>query len=255
MKKLMFIRSILVMDQDVPTRVIFCDRTEFYLENRNDGDVNIHRSPVFDLLNTCVVFGFLDKICDMVRLHHFYSRAKWKEMVWKRGWELEDIHWELENRLHRSLGLMKNISVDCRYLTWWRISDKYPTLIKKCETLVKIVSHSSILRSDDLRLKNQTNVAKMCDLCNLFENEDARHMILHCTYFERERNEMFNEIDKLDANVNQAMRDSTTDILYTLLARPLVGLDHINMEKVWLVSLEYIYSMYQANAMRKRGIG
>ena len=254
-KKMMFVRSILAMDQDDLARTIFCERAEYYFENVDFGRDNRFRNSVFDLLNVCEIFGLLDKVKRMVRQNHVYSKGTWRDIVWRKGWDLEDIHWEIEKRLHKSLEILKHVCADCRYLTWWKLSDAYPALIKKCETLSKIVSHTSMLLCDDFKLKNQTPIAKMCELCDLYEIEDARHLVLHCSFFNRKRNEMMNEISKLGDTVNAAIRNADCDILYILLGRPLAELNPRDMERVWLVSLEYISSMYLENVMRKRGIG
>ena len=39
-----------------------------------------------------------------------------------------------------------------RYSTWWAISDKFPSMMRLCENLVKIASKCSKLKADDYRL-------------------------------------------------------------------------------------------------------
>ena len=85
----------------------------------------------------------------------------------------------IESQLHRSLDLLSNTYPSSIYLVWWSISDMYPMLMKKFEILSKIVCHFSLLHVDDFSLKDQLNKFKMCELCDNFEIEDARHIVLH----------------------------------------------------------------------------
>ena len=78
-KKLMFILTIMKMDDgDLPKR-IFCERAKFYFLNMHIGAENNYQSAVFDLLNVCLVFGLLEKVKDMVLNHHIYGKNVWKE--------------------------------------------------------------------------------------------------------------------------------------------------------------------------------
>ena len=85
--------------------------------------------------------------------------------------------------MHRSLDLLKGVNPINRYFAWWLMSDKYPRLMRDCEILAKIISHATILKADDFKYKNVAGTARMCDLCNEFEIEDARHLILKCPFF------------------------------------------------------------------------
>ena len=55
-------------------------------------DINVARSAVFDLLNTSTVFNMQNEIRNMVERHQFYPKSIWKNMVWKKGWELEYVY-------------------------------------------------------------------------------------------------------------------------------------------------------------------
>ena len=96
LKKLMFILTIMKMDDgDLPKR-IFCERAKFYFLNMHIGAENNYQSAVFDLLNVSLVFGLLEKVKDMVLNRHIYGKNVWKEWVWKKGWSLEDLYWKIE---------------------------------------------------------------------------------------------------------------------------------------------------------------
>ena len=214
-KKIMFVRSVMVMMDDALPKILFCQRAQVYFLNQEYAKVNPHRSNVFDLLNVCDIFGFLDDIKRMIEKNHFYPKTMWKEKTWKRAWELEDVYWRIERLLHRNLDLLVNVSNETKYLRWWKLSDKFPEHVKKCETLSKMLCHSSNLRNDDCKLKGETRTHKLCTLCDNYAVEDVRHIVLQCPYFDVERNSMFEDIYNLGTQVSNALRDSPRDMLYT----------------------------------------
>ena len=59
----------------------------------------------------------------------------------------------------------------------------------------------------------------MCDMCNDYEIENARHYILQCPYFHEERDKMLGEIDQVIANIDVPLFQNDTDMLFTLLGR------------------------------------
>ena len=95
----------------------------------------------------------------------------------------------------------------------------------------------------------------MCDLCNDFEIENARHFILKCPYFACERNTMLREIDQIEDGSGTVLFDNNVDMLYTILGRPNERLNGVQMEKIWLIILKYVPAMYRTNLRSKRGIG
>ena len=253
-RKLMFIRTIMVMNEENLSKKIFCDRATIYFSNYADGAANISRSSVFDLLNVCSVFGLTDEVKNMIENHHFYPKSVWKNIVWKRAWALEDMYWRIERHMHRSLDLLSGVSPITRYLPWWSISDKYPKYMKDCEIITKIISHASMLRDDDFKYKNQLGTARMCNLCDMFEIEDARHFILRCPYFAHSRNTKLREIDSL-TDRTQPFFDDNVDMLHRLLGRPHGNVSEIQAETILLIILRTVSTMYKENMKQKKGIG
>ena len=180
----------------------------------------------------------------MVERNLMYSKSTWKKMVWSKGWRLEDIYWSIERQLRQSLDLLSNVNVGVRYITWWKIADKFPELKKKCEIMSKILCHSSILKSDDLRLKSLTRMHRLFNFCDVHAVEDARHFILHCTFFQSDRDKMLNEISNIHESVERAMRESRVEILYIVLGHPIENLsDRISIKCT------------QKNSKEKLGVG
>ena len=254
-KKILFLRTILVMEDDAVQKIVFCERARFYFLHEQIGIDNLYRSPVFDILNVCSLFGLTNEVKNMVERQHYFSKEIWRDMVWKRGWTLEDTYWNIEFRLHKSLDLLKGVCKECRYLSWWKISDEHPELMRKCEILARIVCHATILKGDDIRLKRQYGVDKMCNLCDMYEQEDAKHLVLNCPYYHIERNMMLHEIDEIDDGSGQLLAYANNNMLFSLLGGSIVGLSESQNEKIWLISLRYISAMYTKNMNVKKGVG
>ena len=78
-KKLLFIRTILVMNDDELPKLIFCERAKVYFLNLHEGHRNRCNSSVFDLLNVSDIFGLLEIVRIMLERQHFYSKSGWRE--------------------------------------------------------------------------------------------------------------------------------------------------------------------------------
>ena len=113
-------------------------------------------------------------------LDRSYPKAVWKKTVWDRGWSLEDTHWSLEARLYKELDILVRVCSGPRFLTWWYISNKFPEMINTCENLAKMISHASLLKCDDVRLKSLPRCNRIRSLCELFCIEDPYHIVLQC---------------------------------------------------------------------------
>ena len=177
-KKLLFIRTLLVMKDEELPRVIFCQRAILYFHAIDVCRENRDNSAVFDLLNVSHTFGILDDVRNMIVDGYLYTKVAWKEKIWKKGWELEDTYWRVQCLMHRSMDLLSSICPSSRYLVWWSVSDKYPQYVKKCELMCKLICHASALHADDVKLKSQLRTFKMCEFCDMYEIEDVRHFLL-----------------------------------------------------------------------------
>ena len=69
-KKLLFIRAILKMNDDTSIKKIFIARYELYINDRQECSKNKYLSPVYDILNIANMFGILDCIGDIIHKHY-----------------------------------------------------------------------------------------------------------------------------------------------------------------------------------------
>ena len=114
----------------------------------------MHGSNTYDLLNSVNKFGVHEYVKSMIYRGHIWNRAHWRETIWKRAWELEDVFWCLKSRCHKRLIVLVNVCNSTRYVIWWQLVDKYFWLMRDCEIMIKILCHSSLLKTDDVRLKS-----------------------------------------------------------------------------------------------------
>ena len=252
-KKMLFIRSILTMEEGSVAKTIFSERVK-QLNQAGTPLKDEEYSIVSNLMNVVSVFNLSREVLNMIERGHVYEKATWKKIIWDRAWSLEDTFWRVECNLQRNLDLISVINPSPRYLTWWALSDRYPSLIYFCETLGRLVCHASLLRMDDIRLKGLPAFARACPLCDLSAPDDARHLILQCTSSEDSRNLMFAEITaRMEAgNPHFSL---TGDILSILLGKQCEGYSFEQMECLWVISGKYIHEMYRENLRQKEGIG
>ena len=116
------------------------------------------------------------------------------DKVWTRAWELEDVFWQIQFRVCRNLDIISKTSNNCKYLTWWYLSDEYPSMMKICETLARLVCHNSFLKTDDVRLKKLNRSDRVCYFCDLYEEDNVRHLVMQCPTFRRAAEDQISEI-------------------------------------------------------------
>ena len=148
---------------------------------------------------------------------------------------------------------MLNITGGPEYMIWWRTSDGDHELMKACECLMKLITHSSLLKTDDVRPKGQTFAARFCDRCQLASMDDVRHLVLQCLFMQDARNAMFRELSEVDNGRGQVICASPGDTLYLLLGKIADGFSVEEMVPFWTVAARHIATMYYEKI--REGIG
>ena len=254
-KKLLFIRTILVLDETSIYREAFQKRAVQFMENRKECLQNKYDSPVFDLLKVAMIFGVFDDVMRMMAGTIVYEKSAWKRKVWQLAWELDDVDWRHRITFFKSTNLLKGVMNNVNYFTWWKLADERPQLMRQCEDLSKLVCNSSRLKSTDPRFKAVSPVNRMCTLCDAYAIEDVQHVVLHCTFFDSTRLEMNEKISDLSDNAGNIILGNARNILHTLLGAQCRMVSQKANLDFQAITVVYISKMYRIVLKERKGIG
>ena len=112
------------------------------------------------------------------------------------------------------------------------------------ENLWIIVCDTSLLKATDYRLKKKSIGYKMCDRCELGIIENARHLILQCSFYDLERTDMFKEIESVNDTWSTKISNQGYDLMHILLGMLPEGINFDEMKDIWLIAGSHISRMY-----------
>ena len=128
-------------------------------------------------------------------------------------------------------------------------------MIPHCETMSKLVCRASGLKCDVYQYRNDNINRLYCDLCPEFALEDVEHILMHCTYFERERETMFIEISNLGNVYGFTILSPLVNNLHVPLGKVPAGADPEMMLYFFKLVAAKVYHMYTVVLKNREGIG
>ena len=254
-KKLLFIRTILVLKQDSIYRHIFINRYMQYITDRPRSRMNVLESPVFDMMRIVDMFELHNEVNDMVQSTRMYSKRQWSNMVWSRAWFLENRDWKIRASLFKVSKHINAIQENVQMLIWWQIGDMSHDKMRCVETMVKLVTRSSKLKSDNYLFKNDPINRPYCDLCQTHSLEDVKHIILHCPGLTVQRNEMFKELNKLEMQYGIKVLLPYESNLNFLLGKMPTRCPPVMIYDTCRVIAQHIHQMYAHVIKNREGVG
>ena len=223
---------------------------------RNEGMVNSHSSPIFEMLETCVRFNLLEKVLEMTFGYvNVIGKKVWSRMVWDKAWILDDAYWKSTGILHEQNDMLLKTVGKPQYLTWWHLADNIPHLQGMCESMARLVCHASLLKGDDPRYKREGANSRMCHGCDLGITETIHHLVMQYPVNEEEKNAMFNEILTFDDKFDERGMAMPGDSFLWLMGKQIKNLDVDTMTKIWIISGHYITYMYKRQLASREGVG
>ena len=85
---------------------------------------NIHRSPIYEILNTCKKFGLFNKLMRMINgQDRFLGKKSWSKIVWDSAWKYDDAFWKSVSIIDRKTDMLISTMKQSHYLNWWYLSD------------------------------------------------------------------------------------------------------------------------------------
>ena len=100
---------------------------------------------------------------EMLNGIRFYRRKQWKEIVWKRAWDIDSQDWEIRSSLFRNTKTINTVSDNGRLLIWWQLADLAPEIMKQCEVMAKVVFKASNLKVDCYQFKKDPIRRTYCE--------------------------------------------------------------------------------------------
>ena len=141
-------------------------------------------------------------------------------------------------------------------LTWWLLSNQYPSKIRMCENMAKLVCRCSNLYSDNITLKGSNLSNRACINCDLFQEENIEHIVLHCPNNSDLRDRMMLDIAELEMRYNVVLTGSGVFLLCAL-GRQISDIDDCIMIEFWMITGNAISNMYvrTERTKPKTGVG
>ena len=244
-KKLLFLLTLININDENRIKAVFNERVRTFFMERVKCGANKWGSPIFELLNTASRFGLLQQVGDMaIGGARVVSKQQWARLIWQKGWILDDLFWKSTTMVYKSNDLLRLTVGKSQYLTWWHLADNTPRLQRMCETMARLVCHTSLLRDDDPRCKGGGNSVKNCTKCDLGTPETIKHLVMQCPESENAKEFMFNEIQKVDNEFGRRSAESAGQVFSWLLGRHIEGVDIEIMTNIWIVAGHHISKLY-----------
>ena len=117
-KELLFMRSIAVLDPESIYRSVMVNQLYQFRVKYVVSRHNSYHSPAFDIFKIAEMFGLQEQVYGMICGTIFFHKRKWKEIVWKRAWELENYDWTIRTNLFSSTRILKGIMENVEPLLW-----------------------------------------------------------------------------------------------------------------------------------------
>ena len=190
-KKLLFIRTIICMDDGFVYKKLLTSRTHKFNDDLERYVLNEFHSPIFEMLRASILFGIYRETVQMIFGLSVFSKIAWKNLVWEHAWKIEHNDGRTMCNYFKSLSGIRAIKETPQYCIWWHIADMNTDIMRECESMVRLICKTSDLRCDDPRLKNAIFSVRACSLCDNLAPEDPQHIIMQCTYLEDDRMRMF----------------------------------------------------------------
>ena len=91
-KKLFFIRTIMIRDDDCIYKGVFRSRAIQFNSDIERYSRNECVSPIFDMLRISIIFDIYHIVKrNVYENDHMYSKSQWKSIIWTRAWQIEGL--------------------------------------------------------------------------------------------------------------------------------------------------------------------
>ena len=175
--------------------------------------------------------------------------------LWGKGWELDDKYWRAVNTMNKENDRLASTMSGARYMVWWQLSDYDADMMKICECGAKIICHTSLLKVDDYRLKDQPPSSKTCELCDLYAVENIFHLLMQCPGMYDEQEAMYDHIYRNAPEIRKIFTDEPIFVFFWLLGRNIPDINEKHHIAPRRIAGRWIYRIYHKAVHNRSGVG
>ena len=140
------------------------------------------------------------------------------------------------------------------YLNWWFLGDNMHHLQGMCETMARLVCHTSLLKDDDVRLNEGSYLQAVCPNCDLGIRETVKHLVMQCPSSENRRTIMLREIESDVGGFAEACTQAPDQVFLWLMGKNAEGVEPKGMIRIWAIAGLHISRMYKVCIGPREGI-
>ena len=183
------------------------------------------------------------------------GKKRWAKLAWENAWALDDAYWKSLSITTTDSDILYKSIGQPRYLSWWQISDNLPEHTKMCECLARIVCKACMLKSDDYRLKGLAQGYRTCTNCDLYAEENIRHILMQCPALENDRVILYDKLYNIDEKIQVMIYENPHKVFLWLLGGNIEYLDIEIMTRFWIVAGYEVTRIYRKVTQGRDGIG
>ena len=139
-------------------------------------------------------------------------------------------------------------------LVWWVLSNIFPEYMTLFETMAKIACRASRLKADCYKFQNDGMNRPYCELCMTLSIEDDEHMIMHCNYMNTIRQQMHQEIQRLEYVNGRQFLTPESNTFLVIMGRPINDVDTEEYYDFLLIVAKYVNEMYNTIMRSREGV-
>ena len=141
------------------------------------------------------------------------------------------------------------------YLNWWFLADNMHHLQRMCETMARLVCHTSLLKDDDIRVNAGGHSQTVCSNCDLGIRETVMHLVMQCPVNETSRITMLREIEMEVEGFAEACMQTPNQVFLWLVGKQVEGFEPNAMICLWTIAGWHISRMYNNCIRSREGVG
>jgi exonuclease III len=197
--------------------------------------------PIGHFVKTCVKYGLLHHIWDVVRSGNTMQCSQFKALCKSAVARREQTVHNIELLMYEKLKLMRNTPIEIH--PWWQVSQAFPRSLVACKLMVKLLVGEEPLRYNTGRQEYPRSVQnQLCNICKNGDLETTMHFLYICEPLAVSRITFVNLLKAARPDGEQLIR--AKNVQEVLRADTTVGIQRVDYLYNLSLIAESVHSMF-----------